>query len=219
MLSPRGRLAAAGALFLAWIAWLAWCVAQTRDPVVLSRPQFFVANCVAVLDIGEAEGKPDPRVRVAEVLRPKGKSPIPESFVLAEIAHIDARHGWRGPGKYLVPLSVRRFPSASVHIAPVPMSPGYVPRFASIELHKIGPDAETFAASVMKFAGWSREEYDRRIKSLPTLVRANVPYPGEAEAFANEVGAPGILTLTLGDLRIYPATAEARNQYDALAAE
>ena len=51
-MAPRVRLVLSGSLFLAWIGYLAYLVAITRNPVILSRPQFLEANVYVLAEAG-----------------------------------------------------------------------------------------------------------------------------------------------------------------------
>jgi len=207
-MSPRGRLLLLTLLFLAWIGYLGYLVSQTRDTIVLSRPQFLVSNRVALVRLTEKNGTPSPEAEIVETLKPQKDGDLPKALTLSELPYIDARHGWRGPGEYLIPLT--SLVGANMHITPIPMSPGFPPaknRLASVELTAAKAPAEM----VMKFAGWSQEEYDRRIKKLPTLVKANAPLE-QAIAFAKEAGKESV-RLTEAEVRIYFATPEVRRQF------
>ncbi|MBX9679555.1 MAG: hypothetical protein K2X38_12385 [Gemmataceae bacterium] len=128
MLSPRGRLALFSFLFLGWIGWLGYLVSKTRDPIVLSRPQILVSNYVAVLRIGDKDGKPSAETLVAETLKQPAAGPaLAKSITVRDLPNLDASHGWRGPGEYLVPLTVMN-EQKNILITPVPMSPGFQPR-------------------------------------------------------------------------------------------
>lgn len=128
MLSPRGRLVLFSLLFLAWIGWLGYLVSKTRDPIVLSRPQILVSNYVAVLRIGDKDGKPSSETVVVETLKQPTAGPaLAKSLTVRDLPNIDATHGWRGAGDYLVPLSVMN-EQKNILLTPVPMSPGFLPR-------------------------------------------------------------------------------------------
>ncbi len=53
-MTPRVRLVLASTFFLAWIGYLAYLVAITRNPVILSRPQFLVADAYVVAQLEPA---------------------------------------------------------------------------------------------------------------------------------------------------------------------
>jgi hypothetical protein len=46
------RLAVSAVLFVGWISYLAYLAATTTEPMVLSRPQFLVADLYVIADVG-----------------------------------------------------------------------------------------------------------------------------------------------------------------------
>ena len=69
-MTPKVRLILAGSLFLAWIGYLGYLVAITRNPVILSRPQFLVADAyvLAKLESAPKGEHPADKIQVMEVL-------------------------------------------------------------------------------------------------------------------------------------------------------
>ena len=63
---PRTRFFLALAAFLAWIGYLGYLVAITRDPIILSRPQFLPANVYVLAQLTGNEN-PDKTVSFIEV--------------------------------------------------------------------------------------------------------------------------------------------------------
>src|SRR5215470_1376290 len=100
MTYPRLRLAVAVCLFLGWIGFLVYLVARTRDPVILSRPQFLEADAIVVVEIKEKDGVPQPDVIVKETLWPAGVVTIPATLRLPALVDVGAAQGWRGPQEY-----------------------------------------------------------------------------------------------------------------------
>ncbi|MFO0863187.1 MAG: hypothetical protein U0744_00755 [Gemmataceae bacterium] len=140
MTSPRGRLLLFTVLFLAWLGWLGYLVSKTRDTIVLSRPQLLVSSHVAVLRIEEKEGKPSPEATLVESLKAAQNAELPKSLNVRDLPNIDATSGWRGPGEYLVPLTVLT-EAKTIRVTPIPMSPGFVPRGESdIRIYPATPD-------------------------------------------------------------------------------
>jgi hypothetical protein len=132
------RLAVAALLYVGWIGWLVYLVATTvrpqvhlwppavekTPPVVLSRPQFLVAELVVLAEIDPDDAKSPPVVR--EVFWPKTEAfgrlvgqPLP-------VRSLDRRHaaGLEGAGLYLVPLTRE---GDGWRVTPTPPSPGYLP--------------------------------------------------------------------------------------------
>src|SRR5581483_9291630 len=117
----------ASVLFLAWIGWLLYLVLNTRHPIILSRPQFLVANLYVVAQVNgsaqEADGK-------ASVLRvPWALTAADEKLKGTEITirYLDEAGlpGWEGAGEYILPLV--RDKDGGFRLALTPTSPGYSP--------------------------------------------------------------------------------------------
>ena len=60
----RVRLTLAAILFAGWIGWLAYLVFQSRNPVILSRPQFLVADLWVIAEVSQKGHSPDENVTV-----------------------------------------------------------------------------------------------------------------------------------------------------------
>src|SRR5262245_2068482 len=114
-------------LFAAWIGYLAHLAATTTRPIVLSRPQFLVAQLDVVADIkANDDGGPEPRVVVRSVLYPvDGPAPVPPGvqFDVTNLAHLSHHEGWQGPGEYILPLV--KDAEGKYRLAPIPRSPGF----------------------------------------------------------------------------------------------
>jgi hypothetical protein len=140
MTSSRGRLLLFTVLFVAWVGWLGYLVSKTRDTIVLSRPQFLVSSHVAVLRVEEKDGKPSAEATVVESLKSPQGTPLDGTLNVKDLPAIDATSGWRGPGEYLVPLTVMK-EAKTIRITPIPLSPGFVPRSeADIRIYPATPD-------------------------------------------------------------------------------
>jgi hypothetical protein len=126
-MSAKGRLILAATLFLGWIGYLAYLVIRTRDPIILSRPQFYAAKVHVIASLtGDAE-HPDARVTVKEVLYAADgdKEKLAGKEVTVEaLAVVSADQGWDGPGDYLLPLEPRK---DRYQLVPIPVSPTYAP--------------------------------------------------------------------------------------------
>src|SRR5271156_3548104 len=64
MTFPKARLAVSACLLVAWLGYLGFLVYETRDVVVLSRPQFMVAQVYAVVNVRDQQGRADSDVEV-----------------------------------------------------------------------------------------------------------------------------------------------------------
>jgi len=65
-MTPKQRLLLASLCFLAWIGYLGYLVSITREPVILSRPQFLVADLYVLAHLEEAP-QPKKDFRLPEV--------------------------------------------------------------------------------------------------------------------------------------------------------
>jgi hypothetical protein len=122
------RLAVTAVLFAGWIAYLGYLVAATRNPIVLSRPQFLVSS----LDVVATRNADDTFV-VDDVLYPaakneewRGKTITVRNLKMCQV--YSARTGGEPVPpdegrKYLLPLDVTD--GANAKVVPTPPSPGY----------------------------------------------------------------------------------------------
>jgi hypothetical protein len=109
------------ALFAAWLGYLAYLAATTRNPIVLSRPQFLVANLIVVAQVDRVDGQP-PAVTVRQVSWPEGdKAPVRPGEQIT-VTNLSECSGWNKPGEYILALMSDK---ASYQLAPTPPSPGY----------------------------------------------------------------------------------------------
>ncbi|MFN4259231.1 MAG: hypothetical protein ACK4RK_08020 [Gemmataceae bacterium] len=141
-------LIGAAALFTAWMIYLTSLAVATRQPIVLSRPQFLVSSLCVIADVpADAAGKPAAEVTVREVFWPQAlRGPLPEQPIIVTnlpLASPPANGaspvlpGWQGPGLYILPLT-RRADDTYI-VTPLPPSPGYQPRDASQDPPRIYP--------------------------------------------------------------------------------
>jgi hypothetical protein len=122
MTFPKARLAVSACLLVAWLLYLGYLVYETRDVVVLSKPQFMVAQAYLLIDVRKS-GRPDipsEDVTVEKVLWSANAADEKLAGQVLQIADLDKcrkQNGYQGAGKYLVPLmhAVPPYP-----IAPVP---------------------------------------------------------------------------------------------------
>ena len=119
MTFPKARLVVSACLFLAWLGFLGFLVYQSRNLVVLSRPQFLIAQMYVVVEVRDDGGKPDPNVAVHEVLWVAEPADAAlHNLNLLDLPACDKAHGYRGAGKYLLPLVKSKQPP--FQIAPIP---------------------------------------------------------------------------------------------------
>ncbi len=122
------RLVVTAVLFAGWIAYLGYLVAATRNPIVLSRPQFLVAS----LHVIATRNGPDTFL-VDEVLYPAGKNEDWQGKTITvrnlKTCQVYSARAGAEPvpadegRKYLMPIDVEE--GANVRVAPLPPSPGY----------------------------------------------------------------------------------------------
>jgi hypothetical protein len=115
-------LAAAVALFAAWLGYLAFLALTASRPVVLSRPQFLVADLWVV---GQVDDFDRPDVKVVEVVhaRPELKGEEPAKDAVIEVSNLPkCKEEGMKPGRYILPLSRE---GQGYHVTPLPRSPGY----------------------------------------------------------------------------------------------
>jgi hypothetical protein len=126
MLSAKARLAVAAALFLGWLGWLGYLVSQTREPIVLSRPQFLVSNLHVIATLTGSD-TPDTEVTIKEVAWAGSAADIKagDRINIPNLKGVGPDQGWRGPGDYILPLM--KWKDGTYRITPVPPSPGYNP--------------------------------------------------------------------------------------------
>jgi hypothetical protein len=134
MKSPRIQLAVAASLFALWIGWLVYLAITTVRPMVLSRPQFLVAQLYVVAELkeGTSSSEPSSEVVVREVLWTQDsedrKLTEKPSLHIANLPKVSERFGWRGASAYILALtkkSEERGPTYQV--TAIPRSPGYIP--------------------------------------------------------------------------------------------
>jgi hypothetical protein len=128
MKRSRLRLALAAALFVGWLSWLVYLAATGTDAVVLSRPQFLVADIHLVADVKGIE-HPDAEVTVREVFWAAKDKERPEAVKTIKVENLPQcgpDQGWTGPGRYILALVANTTGTGTTYlVAPTPRSPGY----------------------------------------------------------------------------------------------
>jgi hypothetical protein len=141
MKRSRLRLAVAVALFVGWLGWLVYLAATGTDDVVLSRPQFLVADVHLVADVKGGK-TPDAEVTVETVYwaAPDKETPAKgKKITLENLPECGADQGWAGPGRYILALAASRAGTKTVYrVAAIPRSPGY-PYGRSMPANRPGP--------------------------------------------------------------------------------
>jgi hypothetical protein len=122
MTFPKARLAVSAALFVSWLGFLGYLV-YTSSKVVLSRPQFMIAQLYVVADVraDAGNGALASEIAIEDVVWSARKSDallVNTKIILPEISACGKKQGNRGPGKYLLPL--QRTMGGDFELASVP---------------------------------------------------------------------------------------------------
>lgn len=191
MTFPKARLAVAACLFIGWLLFLAFLVFNART-VILSKPQFLIAQAYVVVQAKQSGNRADPNVEVVETLWTA--RPIADQLTIPELAGMSNAQGFAGPGKYLLPL-VRI--NDSWHVAPLPRMDPRTSYTASLATHGTVETSGIFS---------------HRIASrLP--IHDAVALKGEWEQLGYKQ-----VRVHPEELRIYPWNADARAQVEELIA-
>jgi hypothetical protein len=228
MTFPRARLAVAASLFAAWLGYLLMLVLASRHTIVLSRPQFLVAELCVIADVTGDGGVPDEVVTIKNVawsVRADAVALNGKKVRVTNLAEAGPQ-GYAGPGRYILPLKMQGDPTWVV--TAVPASPGYVAAFLNVGLSSLGadPDAQRTARLASETLGLDALDAKAKVDSLaqrPSVVlKRNVPRD-RALDFLNRLdergggkkGGPEVF-LTGNDVRIYELTPATKEQLDEL---
>lgn len=123
MTFPRARVVVSACLFLGWIGFLLFLVIDSPK-IHLAKPQFLIAPLYVVADIREEKGKADPDVVIDEVVwsaEPEDRERAAKSLRIPNLAACGDKQGFRGAGKYLLPLVKQKTAEAAeFQVAPLP---------------------------------------------------------------------------------------------------
>jgi hypothetical protein len=128
MVGARVRLIVAAGLFALWMGWLAYLALTATNPLVLSRPQFLVADIWVVADLTGGE-HPDDLITVDRIVwssEDKRKIADGAKVSLRNLPLLGDGQDWNGPGQYILPLT--RLEDGTFAVTPIPRSPGFPPR-------------------------------------------------------------------------------------------
>lgn len=203
------RLAVAVCLFLGWISWLAYLVATTRNPVILSRPQFIVADLWIRCQLEGVGNTPQPTLVVREVLwarDPKDQGLVEKQITVEDLDKVDRDFGWAGPGDYLLPLQKNKDgKKAGFRLAALPPSPGFSPAFLLIDP---GKNKDKVAEQIVQSTGLDLQAAKEKVEHTPSVLK--VPPNLDRDRFERKLKELGA-TLR-NEMRIYLATPEALQQ-------
>jgi hypothetical protein len=225
MVFPKARVVVSAGLFLAWIGFLAYLAARTRDPVILSRPQFLVSNLVVLAEIGAVDDRPAARITVKEVLRsadPSDADLVGKEIAIPDIVDCVKSQGWHGAGQYIVPLVKHKgAKDFSYRVTPLPTVPGYHSKFMTVELVCVGNNKEQVAGLLKKYFDLESADFEMNDKKPDALIarplRHNVPIAFAQEFEKAMLGAGAIVDLRKSETRIYRATPDALTQWREIA--
>jgi len=217
MVYPKARLIVSAGLFVAWIGFLVYLVAQSRQAVILSRPQFLAASVYVVAEL-KGDGKPPPEAHIKEVVWPSaGDDLAGKTLVIDDLPDCGVPQGWAGAGDYV--LALTKVKTGVYHITPLPLTPGFVPAFKAVELDHPGRNPDQVAPIIKAFTGADDGRVKEWLQTPGAVLRRNVT-KAKAEAFKEQMKSLGAsVGIKEFETRIYPATAAARRQLTDLVAE
>ena len=203
------RLAVAVCLFVGWISWLAYLVATTRNPVILSRPQFIVADLWIRCQLEGVGNTPQPTLVVREVLwarDPKDQGLVEKQIAVEDLDNVGWDLGWAGPGDYLLPLQKSKDgKKIGFRLAALPASPGFSPAFLLIDP---GKNKDKVAKQIAQNTGLDLQAAKEKVKHAPSVLK--LPPNLDRVEFERKLKQLGATLRT--EMRIYLATPEALEQ-------
>lgn len=112
-----------GALFVGWLSWLGYLALTTTRPVVLSRPQFLVSQLDVIAVLSVSAGRPNAQVEIADVFwAAQDADRQLHKLTVKNLPLLTPEEGWRGAGRYILPLV---HDGAEFRVASIPRSPGF----------------------------------------------------------------------------------------------
>lgn len=148
MTFPKVRVVVALLLFLSWLSFLGYLVSE-RNAVILSRPQFAVAQAIVVADLQEGSEA----IAIQEIVwcSPNvDREAIRKGVALPELLSCGKNQGFSGKGTYVIPL-VRR--DNTFQIAPV-QTPGFPrqPSHGELRIRDGGPKSDQVLSVLTSYA-------------------------------------------------------------------
>lgn len=119
------RFVAAAILLCGWLGWLGWLAFTATDPIILSRPQFLVADAWVLARV-EGDEFPSKIAAINEVTWiDKNDAKLKEGAKISirRLDLVQESQNWRGPGVYVLPLS--KSAQGGWELTRIPISPGY----------------------------------------------------------------------------------------------
>jgi len=111
-------------LFAAWLGFLLFLVIESRT-VVLSKPQFLIAQLYVVAEVKDDRGKPSPDVAIRVLWAQDKADETLKEMTIADLPECGKKQGYHGPGSYLIPVLKLR--NRSFAVAAVPQLDAKIP--------------------------------------------------------------------------------------------
>jgi hypothetical protein len=213
--AAKFRLAVAVCLFVGWIGWLAYLVATTHNPVIISRPQFIVADLWVRGKLDGDGNSPKATLVVGEVLWASDKQDlglVDKQITVQYLDKVGKDLGWAGPGDYLLPLQKNKdAKKAGFRLAALPTSPGFSPAFQLIDP---GTNTEEVAELIAQATGLDLQAAKDKVAHAPSTLKSPAQ-PEERFVFEKKLKELGA-TFSHEERRIYRATLQALEQVQEL---
>jgi hypothetical protein len=227
MIFPRARLVVSAALFVAWLGYLALLVSMSRHTIVLSRPQFLVADlCVAAELTGDRVPSDKTTVNAVFWSAFAGADNLVGKTIHVRNLPDTATQGYETPGLYI--LALERRGGDDFAVVHVPPSPSFVPAFVDVDAVAAGPDLDHTARLTSEILGMDFDDVVKLLKlarpESPVPLKQNVPMERANRLAArlqeDERGGKqkdvARISITNADIRIYPFNAETKNQIEEM---
>jgi hypothetical protein len=229
MTFPRARLAVAASLFAAWLGYLLMLVLLSRHTIVLSRPQFLVAEMCVIAEVTGDGGVPDAMVTIQNVawsVRAGADALNGKKIRVTNLAETGPQ-GYEGPGLYILPLNMQSrdkdLLGATWVVTAIPASPGYVAAFLNVTLSCLGPDpdAQRTARLASETLGLEVADAKAKIDSLAqqtsVVLKRNVPRERALDFLKRIEDRKDLEVFVTGnDVRIYMLTPATKEQLDEI---
>ena len=189
MTFPKVRPIVFGLLFLGWLGYLCYFVATAPTDIV-SRPQLLAAPICIIGEIREDDDIAVSEVAIVEILYAPRIKIVGEKVTLRDLSTLVRNQGYRGPGKYILPLA--EGPDGTLELAAVPRLTARSGRFPA-------------SHADVTIAGNLSRRHTRRVPMANALGKAV-----DAERAGYKVWLDDV------NLRIYPLNDGTRRQADEI---
>ncbi len=120
MTFPKARLVVSACLFVGWIGFLLYLVIDSPG-VIVSKPQLLVSSLFVSAEIHLELGMASPEATIDEVIwcaDDADKKLTGQKIRIRDLAEFGKKQGFKGAGRYLVPLLKRG--DAGYQVTPLP---------------------------------------------------------------------------------------------------